>query len=678
MNFEEYLRLTYSSWLGKVIGVRLGAPIENWTYEDIKNTYGRITDYPVDYGVFASDDDLNGPLFFVRCLLEDCSEDISVEKMGDVLLNYLRENIGFFWWGGIGVSTEDTAYHNLKKGIKAPLSGAIETNGVTIAEQIGGQIFSDCWGYVAYGNPDRAKKLATKMSSVTHDGDGIQGGIFVAVCIALAYELSDIHEVINKALDYLEDSTYKKCVSDIIEKSKVFSLEECKEYIFENYSYAKYDGVCHIIPNTAIMVMSMLYGDNDFSKTLCILAECGWDTDCTCGNVGSIMGALVGIEGIDAKWIRPINDVILCSSAIGDLNQTTVSESALLFAKIGAQLEGVEVPEKYADGHSYFDLPYATQGLYALNHSSSTISVVQCDDHLNGVLSFIHEGEVGRVNKKTYYLPDDVYDCRYQPDLIPQVYPGNTIKFKLSGKSDAEYAIYAKDIQGNYYESIAFELVDKPKWYSFNLDVNPETVITDIGIKVIAKKWIMHQAFYIHEMYIDGSSDYVIDFVDKEMEDWHKDFGGLAYMTYPGVVSLTHNSQLEDDGIRVTNDTLVFGKLSDKLRRIEIELEVLKGSFNVLWDMKHLNSYKKMEFLENKIEFSEINNSCISKTEQNTGIVNYFTKFLLCLSVKESLIKVEAWGQSLFVRCPNADKGCLGIKVDENSEVLIKKITIHS
>ena len=68
LNFNEYLNTTYASWLGKIIGIRLGAPVENWRHDDLKKTYERIDDYPVDYGVFAADDDSNGPLFFVRSL----------------------------------------------------------------------------------------------------------------------------------------------------------------------------------------------------------------------------------------------------------------------------------------------------------------------------------------------------------------------------------------------------------------------------------------------------------------------------------------------------------------------------------------------------------------------------------------------------------------------------------
>ena len=65
---KEYLERIYAGWLAKIIGIRYGAPVEGWTYEKIKNIYGELTDYPVDYREFAADDDSNGPLFYLRGL----------------------------------------------------------------------------------------------------------------------------------------------------------------------------------------------------------------------------------------------------------------------------------------------------------------------------------------------------------------------------------------------------------------------------------------------------------------------------------------------------------------------------------------------------------------------------------------------------------------------------------
>ena len=139
---ENYMEKVYAGWLGKIIGIRLGAPIEGWTYQRIRDVFGEVWSYPADYKNFAADDDSNGPLFFIRAL-EDCEDlnNFSSKDVANALLNYAPYEHGFFWWGGYGVSTEHTAYLNLRNGIPAPRSGSIEQNGATMAEQIGGQIF---------------------------------------------------------------------------------------------------------------------------------------------------------------------------------------------------------------------------------------------------------------------------------------------------------------------------------------------------------------------------------------------------------------------------------------------------------------------------------------------------------------------------------------------------------
>ena len=88
-NYREYLETTYASWLGKNIGIRLGAPVEGWTYEKIKEKYPIMDHYPVDYGIFAADDDSNGPLFFVRALFD--KNEIEAEDIGNCFLNYIQE-----------------------------------------------------------------------------------------------------------------------------------------------------------------------------------------------------------------------------------------------------------------------------------------------------------------------------------------------------------------------------------------------------------------------------------------------------------------------------------------------------------------------------------------------------------------------------------------------------------
>ena len=67
------------------------------------------------------------------------------------------------------------------------------------------------------------------------------------------------------------------------------------------------------------MIMALLYAPDDFSRAQTIVCTSGWDTDCNAGNVGCLMGAMLGLEGIDIGgiWRGPLADRMLISSADG-------------------------------------------------------------------------------------------------------------------------------------------------------------------------------------------------------------------------------------------------------------------------------------------------------------------------------------------------------------------------
>ena len=44
----EYIDRIYAGWLAKIIGIRLGAPVEGWTNDQIAEKYGEIDGYLVD------------------------------------------------------------------------------------------------------------------------------------------------------------------------------------------------------------------------------------------------------------------------------------------------------------------------------------------------------------------------------------------------------------------------------------------------------------------------------------------------------------------------------------------------------------------------------------------------------------------------------------------------------
>ena len=98
---NNYAEKVYAGFLGLNIGIRLGAPVEPtiWTYDRIQKTYGEIHNYVKEYKNFAADDDVNGPVFFLRALVDDAANrDIEPQDIARAWLNYTREGKGMFWW----------------------------------------------------------------------------------------------------------------------------------------------------------------------------------------------------------------------------------------------------------------------------------------------------------------------------------------------------------------------------------------------------------------------------------------------------------------------------------------------------------------------------------------------------------------------------------------------------
>ncbi len=121
---QDYIERVYAGVLGKLIGVYLGRPFEGWTYQRIMAELGEINYYVherLGQPLIVTDDDITGTFTFLRALPDyDNARDLTAEQIGQTWLNYLIEKRTILWWGGVGSSTEHTAYQRLKNGIKAP------------------------------------------------------------------------------------------------------------------------------------------------------------------------------------------------------------------------------------------------------------------------------------------------------------------------------------------------------------------------------------------------------------------------------------------------------------------------------------------------------------------------------------------------------------------------------
>lgn len=518
------LEKIYAGWLGKLIGIRSGAPIEMWTDKEIFDKYGEIDGYPIDYKNFAADDDSNGNIFALETFFDYDLKQLSCKDFGKNILNYAPFEHGYFWWGGYGISQEHTSYLNMQNGLMPPYSGSKIFNGAMLSEQIGGQIFSDVYGLICPGDYFKAADIAEKAARVTHDGEAVNGGRFIAACISAAFIKKSVDEVICAGLEVLpKNSEYGKIFKEIIDfynHSDKQDFRACLKYIQQNYWKDKYGGNCHIIPNAAIIALSLKYGGSDFDKTINICNMCGFDTDCNTSNIATILGVLLGLKGIDYdKWRKPINDLTICSGVLGSKNIIDVPSFVYKLARAaekvcGKSWQGDYVKAIYENKCFGFDLPDSTHGFI-----SGDTAVKLRNSRLNarsglGSLEIESQLPTARVYKKTYFNAEEMYDNRYDPAFSPLVYCGQTLSCFIKGDSISA-RLYVRDNNSEKY--IEGEKVKCGKdWQKLEFAIPKDTEganLCEMGISIEGVGTV-----FIDDFKIEGTARYVLDFSKEHAE----------------------------------------------------------------------------------------------------------------------------------------------------------------
>jgi len=751
---QEYVEKIYAGWLAKTIGIRLGAPVEGWSYEAIKEKYGELLHYPVDFKRFAADDDSNGPIFLIRALEDIAFSDASVkfgdvtssfdssvksesnlegigqltsQAVGEALLNYAAYESGFFWWGGYGISTEHTAYLNLRAGIPAPRSGSIQQNGHTVAEQIGGQIFIDSWGLVCPGNPDMAAKYAKKAASVTHGGNGVYGGIFVATCISHAFEEKNVRAIIEKGLSYIpKDSEYTRVVRAVMEfyDSNPNNWRDCFHYLYNNFGYDKYPGNCHIIPNIGVMILSLLYGEGKFDQTITICNMCGWDTDCNVGNVATIMGVMCGLEGIDVKWRKPVNDFLACSSVLGSFNNMDIPYGAVYMAKLAYAISGEVLPQPWdmivnqRIDSCHFEFPGSTHAMEAMvvparcSGDTNKVAITNSTEQAatgNRSLKITAKAKAGErlhVCKRTYLYPSDFDDSRYDPSFSPLLYPGQTIKgsvFIPESGNDCKVGLYANNALTNENFVSDMHLVTKGQWlhmsyqipdsYSALIDAagfvfEVESAVTEVALDFVC---------FIDDFYFEGTPDYSIKFSQSNIENWSHSHKPISQFTKLKGLAFLENDLLHlvsSDFAEVytghhnwTDYTAEFEMIpqigTEHFVNVRVQGGMRSYAVGFVCDNKHAGESMSLASEEMTLTGGKL---CIKKNKNGyctlaeTGFVwNLNQQYTIKVDVTRNHIKVAVDGKEVLDFTDNDNpylNGCVGLSVNNGSRCAYRSLTI--
>jgi ADP-ribosylglycohydrolase len=516
---HDYAERVYAGVLGKLIGVYLGRPFEGWTYERIMQELGPINFYVNErrdvalrsHHLVVTDDDVSGTFAFPRALADNgFPKRLTSRQIGNAWLNYIVEDRSVLWWGGIGNSTEHTAYLRLKSGIPAPESGSIALNGQTVAEQIGAQIFIDGWAMVSPGNPEQAAYLAEQAGRVSHDGESVHAAKLLAAMEAQAFVEPDVHRLLDVGLGFVpRDALIRRVVEDVRDwhaGDNSHDWERTRTLIAERYGYDKFPGNCHVIPNHALIILATLYGEKSFQEAMRIANTAGWDTDCNAGNAGCLFGIRTGLAGIDAgpDFRTPVADRMYISTADGGGSITDAVIEAQSLIGAGHALAGVSPPKAAKNGARFnFNFPGSLQGFASKTGSPARLHQVEISNvagHSRSgeralAISFerLAPGRVARVATPTFFDKDVFTMPIYQLLACPTLHSGQTVKCRLEAEGgNATVRLYAsvydekdelKQIHGEAVQ-VAF---GKETLLSWRLPDTGAYPIFEIGLEIEAQ-----------------------------------------------------------------------------------------------------------------------------------------------------------------------------------------------
>ena len=316
------------AWYGRICGCLLGKTVEGMKNKELVPFLKESGNWPMHRYIYSTDvtDEvaakykykLKTRLFADTVEYAPWDDDTNYVVLAQILIrkygrDFTPKNVMDLWVERQPKTSyctaERVAYLNYLRGYQPPVSAVYKN---PYREWIGAQIRGDYFGYINPGNPEHAAEMAWRDASITHVKNGIYGEMLASAMIACAAVTDNIKDIIYGGLAQIPATSrlYESIVRLVDRYDAGVTREEAFADIHATWNDLDDHDWCHTISNALIVVASLLYGEGDFGKSICMSVETGFDTDCNGATVGSIIGIRNGEAGIDEYWKKPTHGIL--------------------------------------------------------------------------------------------------------------------------------------------------------------------------------------------------------------------------------------------------------------------------------------------------------------------------------------------------------------------------------
>ncbi len=283
LELGEYKDKVYSGWLGKLIGVAVGIPVDG------QKQVQEVTGYPqrLSESPPVSSEGTDFELAWIRTL------QVSGARIGD-------DDLIGTWLRHIGHTSNEYGFAraNFSRGVTPPVSGVHEN---PFRESLGALARADLWGLITPGDPEQAAWFARRDAMLDHAGAGVEAAIWLAGMVSGAFVEGDLGRLINVGLALIpEQGRVGRAVRDVVRwHGEHANWGRTREMLLRSWGS---DDVRDATLAVGMIALALLQGRGEFARSLLTAANCGWSTATTCGAVGAVMGVMPTDGGVPMEW----------------------------------------------------------------------------------------------------------------------------------------------------------------------------------------------------------------------------------------------------------------------------------------------------------------------------------------------------------------------------------------
>ena len=323
MSAAEYEDRVRAAWYGQIAGTLMG-----FAFEHRAAAAAFVDRIPDNFKGIPVDDDWYYEMVAVRAF-ERFGIDMTVAQLGE---QWKLNSAGS--WG-----SSEQARLLLAKGLTAPDTGHPRYNRLWFS--IGPQFSADVYGMVTPGMPNTAARIARQYGHLNGYAEGVDGAVFMAGMVSLAFVETDVREIVRKAARLIHPaSPYRQALDLVVRMAEAGASAEAVAMAVEDRWHIEYPATNNAVANGALVAMAVWFGGGDWLQTVnhAYRAADFTDADCNAANAGAVVGAMKGTRGLPSWLIDRLGDRIAGAEMGGVKLTPPVDESLGELAKRTAVL----------------------------------------------------------------------------------------------------------------------------------------------------------------------------------------------------------------------------------------------------------------------------------------------------------------------------------------------------